>query len=257
MFVPSIHPIHRQPACATGPRSVLKPFPPSVGSHPASEKPPDVTGIPPPVPKPPDVTGIPPPVPKSFRLPIEINAVQIFLLPAGILPVCKLVLSSTEILAIFKPILMPAGIPPMIKPQKMSEMYPAKHPCPVPTGIHPVSKWLRCSTTIPPIAMPIPTPAGIHPVRKPTPMPTGIRPVLSEAPNQRSTKRMIPPVKPTGVSKHSHTKSRPEKPPDDAPMRRRASEVIPECVSRTHPPEDVHQVVSKLSICGVCIPYPD
>ncbi|EAT33594.1 AAEL014133-PA [Aedes aegypti] len=214
----SIHLIREQPSCATGPRSVLKQFPPSVGSHPAPEKPPDMTGIPPPVPKPPDVTGIP--------------------------PVSKLAMSSTEMPARFKPIRMSAGIPPISKPiLKMSEICPAKQPCPVPTGIHPVSKWLRCSTTIPPIAMPFLTTAGIHPVKESTPMPTGKRPVLSEAQNQRLTEKMMPPVNPTGGSKQPHTKSRPEKPPDEAPMRRRASEAIPECVSRTHPPkEDVHHV---------------
>ncbi|EAT37069.1 AAEL010897-PA [Aedes aegypti] len=235
-----IHPIREQSSCATEPRSVLKQFPSSVESHPAPENPRDVTGIPPPVPKPPDVTGIPPPVPKP---PDE----------TGILPVSKLALPSTEMPTRFKPIRMSAGIHPISKPiLKMNEMCPEK-PCPVPTGIHPVSKWFQRPTTIPPIVMPIQKTAGIHPVREPTPMPTGKRPVLSEAPNLRLTKKMMPPVNSTGVSMQAHTKSRPEKPPNEAPMRRRASEAIPVCVSRTHPPEDVHQVVSKLSICGVCL----
>ncbi|EAT35506.1 AAEL012331-PA [Aedes aegypti] len=258
--VAKIHPIREQPSCAIGPRSVLKRFPPSVVSHPEREKPsdetgilppvpkpPDVTGIPSPVSKPPDVTGIPPPVPKSFRLPSEMNPVLMLLLPTGIPPVCKQALPSIEMPARFKPIRMSAGIPPISKPAlQMSEICPTKHPRPVPTGIHPVSKWLRCPTTIPPIARSIPKIAGIHPVSEPNPMPTGKRPVLREAPNKRLTKKMIPPVNPTGDFKQPNTKSRPEKPPDGAPMRRRASEAIPECVSRTHPPEDVHQVVSKL-----------
>ncbi|EAT48521.1 AAEL000473-PA [Aedes aegypti] len=161
--VARIHPIREQPSSATGPRSVLKRFPPSVESYPAPEKPQDVTGIPPPVPKPPDVTGIPPPVPKppdvtgipptnpkSFRLPIEMYPMLMFLLPTGILPVSKLALPSTEMSARFKPIRMSAGIPPISKPiLKMNEI------CPVSTGSHPVSKWMRCSTTIPPIVMPI------------------------------------------------------------------------------------------------------
>ncbi|EAT47164.1 AAEL001712-PA [Aedes aegypti] len=251
--VAKIHPIRKQQSCATGPRSVLKRFPPSVGSHPAPKKPPDVTGIPPPVPKPPDVPGIPPPVPNSFRLPIEMNPVLMFLLPTGIPPVIKLALPSTKMSARFKPIRMSADIPPISKPiLKMNETC-LKHPCPLSTGSHSVSKWLRCPTTIPPIARSIPTIAEIHPAKEPNPMPTGKRPVLSEAPNLRFTKKMMPPVNPTGDSMQAHIKSRPEKPPNEAPMRRRASEAIPECVSRTHPPEDVHQAVSKLSICGVCL----